>query len=306
MTGLRIALVCCRETAGGAPDDAPLAAALERAGATVEHTPWDDARVDWSSFDVALLRSTWDYHLRAGEFFAWLERAAAATRVVHPPDLVRWNADKRYLMDLERAGVPVTPTAIVAPGEVASLTGLLGERGWERFVLKPVVSATAFGTARFTGDEIEAASAHLEGLLERGPALVQRYEPAIEREGERSIMVIGGEATHCVVKRPVAGDFRCQSDFGGSVESAPLTAGDAALALRAVAAAPIAPSYARVDVIDAPDGARLMELELIEPELFFLLSEVAVHRMVDEVMRRARSPERKLGDSRTPPMRSSS
>jgi len=191
------------------------------------------------------------------------------------------------------------PTAIVAPGEVASLTGLLGERGWERFVLKPVVSATAFGTARFTGDEIEAASAHLEGLLERGPALVQRYEPAIEREGERSIMVIGGEATHCVVKRPVAGDFRCQSDFGGSVESAPLTAGDAALALRAVAAAPIAPSYARVDVIDAPDGARLMELELIEPELFFLLSEVAVHRMVDEVMRRARSPERKLGDTRT-------
>lgn len=285
----RIALACSDETPAGAPDDAPLADALAAAGAQVAHARWDDPSIDWASFDVVVVRSTWDYHLRAPAFLAWVERVAGATRLVNPLELLRWNADKRYLVDLERAGAAITPSVVVAPGDGARLDAIVGDRGWERFVVKPTVSATAFGTERFGAGDLDRASAHLAGLLERGPALVQRYEPAIETDGERSVMVIGGVVTHCAVKRPKAGDFRCQSDFGGTVEPVPLRTADADLARRAVGAAPVAPAYARVDVIDTPDGVRLMELECIEPELFFRLSEDAVGRMVAII---AKSPER--------------
>ncbi|MFG0275225.1 MAG: RimK family alpha-L-glutamate ligase [Phycisphaerales bacterium] len=292
----RVALACCEETPAGAPDDAPLAAALARAGASVTHTRWDDGAVDWASFDVVVIRSTWDYHLRADDFLAWGERVSGVTNLANPRALVRWNADKRYLVDLEDAGVAITPTVVVEADGGDSIEGIVGARGWDRFVVKPTVSATAFGTERFASSDTDRAARHLAALLERGPALVQRYEPAIERDGERSVMVIGGHVTHCVVKRPKFGDFRCQSDFGGTVEATALRDADVDLALRAVAAAPVAPRYARVDVIDTPDGVRLMELECIEPELFFRLSEDAVARMVDAL---TRSPERELGDTRT-------
>jgi glutathione synthase/RimK-type ligase-like ATP-grasp enzyme len=296
---MRVALVCSRETAGGAADDRPLAAALGERGCAAEHVRWDDPSIAWAAFDVVAIRSTWDYHLRAPAFLAWADRVAGATRLVNPLELVRWNADKRYLVDLARAGVGITPGVVVEPGDGTVLEAVVGDRGWDRFVIKPTVSATAFGTERFGAGELDRAAAHLASLLERGAALVQRYEPAIEREGERSVMVIGGVVTHCVVKRPKVGDFRCQSDFGGTVEAVTLRETDVELALRAVGAAPVAPAYARVDVIDTPDGVRVMELECIEPELFFRLSDAAVGRMVEII---AKSPERELRVNRPAPL----
>jgi glutathione synthase/RimK-type ligase-like ATP-grasp enzyme len=187
----------------------------------------------------------------------------------NPVATVRWNARKTYLRDLAGAEIPVVPTAWVAAGDATGLEAILSAHGWRRAVVKPTISATAFETWR-TGPTITTAEEHRFARVARERDLmIQPYLEQIETEGELSFVFLGERFSHAVVKRPAAGDFRVQSDFGGTVGVVRPAVALIQQATRALAAVPAPCLYARVDGCLVNGQLVLMELEAIEPVLFF-------------------------------------
>lgn len=270
-------------------DDRPLHAALEGWGARV-HTPaWDDPAVDWSAYDVALIRTTWDYHLRRDAFVAWAEAVEARTVLLNPARVVRWNTHKSYLRDLEARGVPVIPTIWLPAGQPPEVARRLAEAGWSRGFLKPAVGATAHGTLRFEAGALARAEAHAAALVRADEALLQPYLAAVETMGERSAIVIDGVVTHWVRKIPVPGDYRVQDDHGASdVRHAP-TPEERALVERTLEALGETLAYARVDwLLDDRGRPLLTELEAVEPSLFLRHGPEAADALADAIFARRR------------------
>ncbi|MEV0444385.1 hypothetical protein AB0I84_39775 [Streptomyces spectabilis] len=247
-----------------------LVRAVTAAGATARAAHWDDPDVDWSAYDLVLIRSTWDYIEHVAEFTAWAERVAAVTRLANPADVVRWNTDKRYLGELAAAGVATVPTAYAAPGPADGLDLPAGE-----FVIKPTVGGGSHLAGRYRPDEHAAARAHVARLHAEGlTALVQPYMHRIDTTGERALIFFGGHYRHAIRKGAVLAPgtaYDAAKTSHPDVRAWQPAEAELALAERALAAVPGAPEllYARVDLVDGDDGApRVMELELIEPNLF--------------------------------------
>jgi len=262
---MRIALVTCERPIERDDDLDFLIPALTRAGAEVEAPGWSDGRVDWSSFDVTMLSSTWDYHEREQEFRAWLRSTAAVTRLHNPLPVVEWNLDKRYLRELEAAGVPTIPTIWGEPGAEAAAAAEIADRGWDDLIVKPVVDLGARNLVRVGAGVAE------EMLARFGTAtMIQPYLPSVAADGEVSHVYVEGELTHALRKRAARGDFRIQPQYGGVHEATPATAEATEVAVAALTAAPVdRPLYARVDLVTLDDGSSaLIELELIEPALY--------------------------------------
>ncbi|MHC4414594.1 MAG: ATP-grasp domain-containing protein [Planctomycetota bacterium] len=263
-------------------EDGLVRSALERMGMRTTRCDWARPDFDWSRTRSALLRTTWDYFHRAEAFARWLDRIEAQTLLVNDPALVRWNLDKRYLADLEAEGVRVVPTHVIERGSAETLPALLDGLGWREAVLKPVVSGAARETYRVTRDAAQQHEATLRRLVAREDMLLQPFQPAVVADGELSLVVIDGRFTHAVRKTARPGDFRVQDDHGGTVHAHTASPDETAFAEAAVAACPRPPVYARVDVI-RDEGGRpaLMELELIEPELFFRMHPPAAEALAD-------------------------
>lgn len=226
--------------------------------------------MDWSRYDAAWISSTWDYHERPQEFREWLHRAGEATRLENPADLVEWNLDKRYLRELERAGVRMVPTVWAGPGSAPEAAAEAADAGWERVVVKPAIDLGAMNLKVVGPAGVEEAVAGIAGA-----SLVQPYLPSLEREGELSLVYFRGELAHAVHKQPAAGDFRVQEQYGGRYEAA--APGEDSIAVGAetlaalTAARPLErnPLYARVDLVRDEHGEPcVIEVELIEPNLF--------------------------------------
>jgi glutathione synthase/RimK-type ligase-like ATP-grasp enzyme len=264
----------------------PLTAALDARGIANEVVLWDDPAVDWARFGLVVVRSVWDYVGRRDDFLAWAERTAAATALVNPPAHLRWSSDKRYLADLAAAGVPVTPTALAAPGEAVAWPDAA------QVVVKPAVSAGSIDTAKYRildGDPVDerrGAEAHVARLHAAGRvAMVQPYLDAVEGErGETALVFLEGRLSHACRKGPmlvpgleVVGDLFVEED----IRPATPTAAELAVAGAALAAVPGGPSlYARVDVIpDAAGDPVVLELELVEPSLFLRYAEGSADRV---------------------------
>jgi len=277
-----VALVTCAAHPDLSPDDRLLRGALAASGFRPVARSWDAAGEEWERYDAVVIRSCWDYHHRADEFVAWLdslERRGA--RVFNPVPTMRWNARKTYLRDLSAAGVPVLPTAWVAQGEGTGLGEILRDRGWQVVVVKPTISATAFETWRVGPTLNLEDERRFAELVGRREVMIQPYLASIEDAGELSFIFLGGRFSHAVRKRPRPGDFRVQADFGGRVE--PVRPSDHLIAQAAstLAAAPVACLYARVDACEVGGDLTLMELELIEPALFFREDPGACGRFID-------------------------
>ena len=239
------------------------AAALEMAGLEVEPRPWTDLG-DLARIDAVLPLVAWGYHLRFAEWLALLDRMeqAGAPLMFNPPALLRWNSDKAYLEQLAAAGVSTVASRTVAALDDAALAETRAAFG-DQLVIKPLVSASADDTYRLGPDDPIPAGVRGKRML------VQPFMPSIATSGEYSLMLFGGQFSHCIVKRPKAGDFRVQPHLGGSESPCPPPEGAIALAQAALNAAPTLAAYARVDMIEATDGTlHIMELELIEPALW--------------------------------------
>lgn len=253
-------------------DDALLQAALGDLGLSSERVDWSDPGQDWSRFRCAVFRTTWDYFDRFAEFSAWLDRVQSLTRLCNPPSTVRWNLDKHYLADLETQGVPVVPSRFLERGSAIGLAELLDETGWNEAVVKPCVSGAARHTYRVDRANAADVETVVQDLLANESFLLQPFQRSIVEHGEDSLVMLGGRYSHAVHKLARAGDFRVQDDHGGTVHACTPTPGQVALAECAMAACHPLPAYGRVDMVQAgPDRFAVMELELIEPELWLRL-----------------------------------
>ena len=288
MTPPRIALVTCAKLPDLPPDEHLLVRELRARGADGQAVIWDDPDIAWGGFDRVVVRSTWDYHHRLPEFLHWVDALQSArVPLWNPPALLRWNADKTYLRDLERRGVRVAPTRFVEPGSAGALAVIMDEAGWDDVVVKPSVSATAFETWRVTRSEAAAHQPRFRGLLDRRRMMVQPCLPGLARDGEWSLCFVGGAFSHAVLKRPAAGDFRVQHEFGGSAELVPRADELLVAAARRVAdAAPGPWLYTRVDGCLVDGAFVLLELEMLEPSLFLDLDPGAAGRFADAILRR--------------------
>lgn len=223
------------------------------------------------------MRSCWDYHLRVDEFRQWLDRLQQNNiTLLNSPDLIRWNIDKRYLRELANRGIPIPDTVWLAAGEQIDLADACRVRSWPNAIAKPLIGASAQGLQR-----------NRHGLIE-GPLVVQEYLPEIESAGEWSLMYFAGEFSHAVRKRAAPGDFRVQSDFGGAAELAAPPAQLMNIAAAALALTPGQPLFARVDLVERHSSALLMELELIEPELFLSIAPGASRRLAVAIQKELR------------------
>lgn len=294
---MRVALVTFSGKPALTPDDGVLRDALEALGAQVEARPWD-VEADWASADRIVMRSCWNFHHMPREFVRWVSDIGASLpgRLRNAPPLAMWSVDKRYLRDLAARGVRTVPTAWVSRSAerplptLASIIALHGAA--DGVVVKPAISATAHDTWRVAEHDAGAHQTRFAELVARAPAgvMVQPFVAEI-LDGEWSQIFLGGEFSHAVVKRPAAGDFRVQHDFGGTIEArhpgAALVA-DAHLALRAAADATGTRVeeilYARVDGVERDGRLVLMELELIEPVLFLAYAPGAARRMAALVL----------------------
>jgi hypothetical protein len=274
--------------AGGTAEDRLLARVLGEAGLPAEAASWSGDE-DWSRFAAVLVRSCWDYHLRPDAFRDWLGRLESLdVRVWNPIPLLRWNVDKRYLLDLERRGVRVVPTLVRDSVRGADLADLSGRLDAAELVVKPVIGATAHGCRRVRPGESPAAGIALEGAGELaaergGPWLVQPFLDSVETEGEWSLMLFAGELCHAVLKRPAPGEYRIQKQWGGSARRESPAADLVDLATAVIEAVEPAPLYARVDLVRHDGRPCLMELELIEPELFLREGDRALDILVDRL-----------------------
>ncbi len=253
------------------PDDAALVDAIRRHGGKPVPTIWSG---EIPSGDVAVVRSTWDYADRTEEFLQAVDRIGAAMPLWNPPETIRWNSDKSYLLEMAAAGAPVPPAMILRDGDDADTAGSMRMLDASELVVKPLIGAGGYDTVR-VGDESSSIRSS-SGVA--GDIIVQRFVPEVATVGEWSLIWFGNSFSHAVLKRPASGEFRVQQKHGGGVASAVAPAGLLAAAEQVLTVVSLPWIYARVDGTWADDRFQLMELELIEPELFFRFSpEAADH-----------------------------
>jgi glutathione synthase/RimK-type ligase-like ATP-grasp enzyme len=281
----------------GAPDgwdpeagiDATLRASLSERGVAVHLPLWNDPKVEWSRFDLAVVRTVWDYVDDRDGFVGWAQRTERLVTLLNPADVLRWNTHKSYLLELEERGAPVVPTAWLAQGDRVALDELCRTRDWSEVVVKPAVAAGSVGVQRVDASRAGrvAGQEHLDLLLTAGDVMVQPFRRGIEA-GELSLVTVEGRVTHAVRKRPTGGEFRVQGRFGGSYAAEEPSADAVALAEWIVEAVGVPMLFARVDLVAADDGTlELSELEATEPDLYLGLSEQGNTALTDAIMRRA-------------------
>lgn len=295
-----LALVTAIAATGHDEDLPPLLLACTEAGLSPRIVAWDDATISWTRFDAALLRSPWDYTERLPEFLAWCEHTSHTTCLLNPLQVIRWNTDKHYLADLAAAGIPVVPTHFVEPDAEplqALRDFLANEPAAEELVVKPAISAGSRDTQRYAREQEFAASNHIARLLDQNRSvMLQPYLRSVDSVGETALIYFNDQFSHAIRKGAL---LRAEeptvatpySNGGISPHHAdPDQRGLAEHCLEAVQrllhpGSPLA--YARVDLIRDDDGrARLLELELTEPSLFFEHAAGSAERFADALRTR--------------------
>ena len=264
----RLAWVTAGEARGRDPDEPLVLAELAASGVSVDVVDWHDESVDWSSYWRTVIRSPWDYQDRPADFLQWLERVEEVTDLRNPVAPMRWSLDKHYLGELSAAGVPVTPTQFVEPGDSA----VFPTDGW---VVKPSVGAGSRDVAAYRPGQEAMAREHVLALHRRGvSALVQPLLPSVAVDGEWPMVFFGGHFSHTASKRVSLPDPSRAGELFAAESNAPCTASVEQVAVAERAMAYVHDrfgvlTYGRVDLVRGEGGEYLvLEIELVEPSLF--------------------------------------
>jgi glutathione synthase/RimK-type ligase-like ATP-grasp enzyme len=290
-TVCHLAIATSRELDAIQADDIGLVETLDGLGVESTSAVWNDTQVDWSAFDAVLIRTVWDYYKHHAAFVGWLNRLdRLGVPTINDSALLRWNSDKRYLLELADHGVDIIPTRLAAHVELA---GMLAKMPGQRVVIKPAISGGAWHTVQGTVGDARFDEAVAQ-LPPEHDYLVQPFLPEIVSDGEWSLLYFGGHFSHAVIKRPAAGDFRVQSEFGGSVASAQPDGAMLAAAHKALVAVTAIghreAAYVRVDGVIGDRRFLIMELELIEPFLFLGTRAGAAEQLARAVAERLQPP----------------
>jgi glutathione synthase/RimK-type ligase-like ATP-grasp enzyme len=280
----KIGLLTCDSWRGLLEKETEFAKAFNEFDATWNAQPvvWNDPTVDWQQFDVLIFRTIWDYYLHAEAFNVWLDKIEKlGIKTFNTIDTIRRNHHKFYLKDLSKKGVKIVPTQFLARGSALDLSKV-GTRGWKKAILKPAISAGSHETRLFEAKDIAEVADIYQEKLDNEDLLLQPFIKEIKTSGEVSLIFFNKKFSHAIVKKPVRGDFRIQVQFGGQYQAFEPDTALLEVANNIVHTFTDAPLlYARVDGIVKNGQLQLMELELIEPDLYFDYAENAKKRYLE-------------------------
>ena len=257
---------------------------LEHKGLKVCKKDWADPEFDWNLTKYAIFRTTWDYFERFDEFFCWIEATQNKTTFINSFEIINWNIDKHYLRYLSKKGINITPTLFIEKDEKITLEQLFNKTKWQEAVIKPAISGAARHTYRININNYSNYQDIFQKLIKEEAILFQEFMNNITLKGEISLIMIGGKYTHAVKKIAKKGDFRVQDDHGGTVEKYNANPIEINFAEKCIEKCPSLPIYARVDIVyDNKNEPSLIELELIEPELWFRHNPKAATLLAEEL-----------------------
>ena len=266
----RIALLTCDDLRMGTEEDRELASVLRNDfDAQVDFVVWNDVGVDWDAYDVLVTRSCWDYHENIELWFHWLDHADSFRgNLINPAKILRWNTNKRYLLELQTRGATIVPSVIISSGAPDDIAAAVRATGWDRFVVKPCISMTSYATHRLRAGETipEVPNVGDAGII------IQPYISEIEHIGEHSLVFLEGEFAYAAVKTPKVGDFRVQEEYGGELNAVTVPQNLIDTCQTIVQLIDPVP-YARVDGVITNGEFQLMELEVIDPAMYMVTDE---------------------------------
>ena len=265
------------------PDDRLVATELERRGVACGISVWDQENINWSEAGLCVVRSTWDYHLKYELFQKWITKVSNLTAIENSAALLRWNSDKRYLLDLERKGVPIIPTTWFEQGESVDLDCVLEMNGYRQAVIKPTIGLSTYGVKSVTFGNFSDKET-LNDLLRKNAVMMQPFIGSVNSYGERGLVYINGQYAHTIRKMP----FQHAAVAGEAGEQAVhATDEERRFALSVLSTLSETPLYARVDIVKDDQGEyRLMELELMETSLYMSLQPQSISIFADAIMQR--------------------
>lgn len=281
---MKIAILTCEKLPDLNPDDQKIIPALAKYGLEAKAVIWSDKTIAWTDFDYLIFRNTWDYFEKETDFTIWLDQIEnLGIKTLNPISVIKQNIHKFYLRAMEEQGITILPTIFIE--KTANLN--LAERivpHWKKAVIKPAFSAGSYLTEVFEVTNIQEINEQYKAIASEKELLLQEFMPQIQTSGETSFIFFNKKFSHAVNKKPVEGDFRVQSLFGGKYNLVQPSQELIQKALKIVHTFQDNLLYARVDGIVINDDLYLMEIECIEPDLYFNLSEGSLERFVASIV----------------------
>ncbi|WP_395054040.1 RimK family alpha-L-glutamate ligase [Flavobacterium sp.] len=281
---MKIALLTCQNLPNLNLPDQQLIPALAKYNITATAVIWDDKSIDWTQYDYLVFRNTWDYYEKQNQFNTWLNHIQAlGIKTLNAIEIIQKNKHKFYLRDFENQGIKILPTIFIEKTNTLNLSQIIPSH-WEKAVLKPAFSAGSYQTQLFEVSQIEQINQQYQSIAQEKELLLQQYMPQIVTEGETSFIFFNKQFSHSVNKKPAIGDFRIQVQFGGKYTLVHPNKDIINQAQKIVNTFPDKLLYARVDGIIINNQLHLMEVECIEPDLYFNLSENSQTNFVNALL----------------------
>lgn len=282
---MKIGILTCARLPELLESDQQLIPLFAKENITAKAAIWDDETVDWTEFDYLIFRNTWDYYQKEEAFNSWLHKIESlGIKTFNPISVIQQNKHKFYLKELEKDGISILPTIFLEKNSTSNLHDEI-PKSWEKIVIKPAFSAGSYLTKLIDRSEIESIQTEFKEHFATKDFLLQEFRPEIKELGETSFIFFDGKFSHAVNKKPVKNDFRVQIQYGGKYT---LIEPNADLLLQAeliLSKIPEKLLYARVDGIVIENKLLLMEIELIEPDLYFDLADGARERFVEAFLK---------------------
>ncbi|WP_396151263.1 RimK family alpha-L-glutamate ligase [Flavobacterium sp.] len=286
---MKIGILTCARLPELLESDQKLISLFTKENISAKAVIWDDESVDWRQFDYLIFRNTWDYYQKENAFNSWLHKIELlGIKTFNPISVIQKNKHKFYLKDLEKEGITILPTIFLGKNSISNLHDLI-PKSWDKMVIKPAFSAGSYLTKLIDRTEIESIQNEFKEHFSTKDFLLQEFRPEIKELGETSFIFFDGKFSHAVNKKPVENDFRVQIQYGGKytlIEPNIELLEQAKLVLSKI---PEKLLYARVDGIVIENKLHLMEIELIEPDLYFDLADGARERFVESFLKVLRS-----------------
>lgn len=252
---------------------------LQQLGWQVSTLDWHDQSIDWNNYDYVIVRSTWDYQEHQQKFLTVLQAIEnSSATLLNPLDVMTWNISKTYLQQLEQQDIDIIPTIWCDSFDLATAEQAFNQFNCQEIIIKPCISAGSFHTYRLTPEELTAQAEQLAKVFNNIDFMVQPFIENILSAGEFSLFYFNGALSHAIVKQPKQGDFRVQEEFGGEISLLQASPELQQVAENILSKIDDALLYVRIDIVQHEGKYLLIELELIEPSLYFNLDEGSAQR----------------------------
>lgn len=281
---MKIGILTCARLPELLESDQKLIPLFAKENISAKAVVWNDESVDWTQFDYLIFRNTWDYYQKEIAFTSWLDKIESLEiKTFNPISVIQKNKHKFYLNELKKDGISILPTIFLEKNSASDLQDLIPEN-WKKIVIKPAFSAGSYLTKLIDRNELEFIQTEFKEHFETKDFLLQEFRPEIKEVGETSFIFFNGKFSHAVNKKPVEGDFRVQIQYGGKYTLIKSNADLVSQAKLVLSKIPEKLLYARVDGIVIENKLHLMEIELIEPDLYFDLAGGARERFVESFL----------------------